>query len=519
MSPRSRNVSDPQARRDPPAVPHGALRGRSRLACALTSGSDSLAPGRPTPGTASLAPRDPTATPTPRTASLAPRVPTEPSAPHAPRASGPGWITVLFAGLAAAILSGCDKPPAPVAANSAPRGPRAYRVTTTVVAARPLAYEVAAVGSLEAYDVVPVSARVEGTLSALAFDEGAEVSPETVLAEIDRGRFALDVRAAEADIARQEAAVARAQLQVIAAEPAIARMRAQTARAQAALAEAKANLARRAELHQRDATAVSREEIATFEAAVAKVEAELDMSRGSEVESAADLEVARGQVSEARAALEQARVRAEIARRDLDDSRVRSPIAGVVQTRHVAAGQFVRVGEKIATLVDIRRLRLRFRVGEAESVRLRPGQPVRFKVKPFPDRAFAAELIHVHATADPQTRMIECLASVADPDPALKPGFFATVRMEISRSDQAIVIPEESILPTERGFVAFVVEAGKARQRDLTPGLHTADGGVEILLGLAAGETLVLRGAQMLQNGVPVEVATDGGSAPPPSEK
>lgn len=422
------------------------------------------------------------------------------------------------------LAAGCgkDAPASRTPAGGPPpaaKGPRAFRVTTTSVSARALTYEIAAVGAVEAADTVPVSARVEGTLSALAFDEGVAVTAETVLAEIDRDRYALEVRQVEAEIARQESAVARAVLQIAQSESTITRMRAQIARAEAACAEARANLDRRRELQSRDAGAVSREELATFEAAVAKAEAELEISRGSETESAAALKVVQAQADEARTVLAQAQVRLDLARRDLDDARVRSPIAGVVQTRHVTNGQWVRVGDRIATLVDVSRLRLRFRVDEAESVRLNLHQAVTFRVKAWPERAFDAEIFHIQATADPATRMVECLAEVARTDAGLKPGFFATVRMVVGRSEQAIVIPDESILPTERGFVAFVVEDGKARRRDLIAGLHTPDGGVEVLGGLAVGEQLVVQGAQMLQDGFAVDVVAPDAPSSLPSAK
>ncbi len=419
----------------------------------------------------------------------------------------------------AVFAGGCEKSAPASAGAAAPKGTRAFRVAVAPVETRALAYAVTAVGSLEAHEVVAISARVEGALEKVAFDEGKTVTPDDVLAEIDTSRYSLRVREAETEVARAEAAVARAALQVAQSDATIARARAQTARAVAVLQEGEANLARRRELIARDAAAVSREELATFEAVVARARAELDMARGGEHETQTALEVVRGQAAEAKAALDQARARLDIARKNLEDSRVRSPIAGIVQQKRVASGQYLKVGEPIATLVDARRLRLRFRVGEAESVHLKNGQAVAFRVKAFPERPFDARLFHIHAVADPVTRMVECVAEVADPDPALKPGFFATVRMEVARNDRAVVIPEAAALPTEVGFVAFTVETGKARQRLIVLGLHTPDGGVEVLSGLAPGEVLVVQGAPMLQDGVPVDVVAPDGSAPPRSEK
>ena len=81
--------------------------------------------------------------------------------------------------------------------------------------------------------------------------------------------------------------------------------------------------------------------------------------------------------------------------------------------------------------------------------------------------------------------------------------------MPAAKSGDTIVVPEGSLLATEKGFVAYVVVGGKASQRPVKIGLHTKSGGIEILEGLAAGDVLVVNGAQSLQPGVPVEVVDE----------
>ena len=67
------------------------------------------------------------------------------------------------------------------AAAPAKGPPRAYRVSVARVETRELSYAIEAVGTLEAYDVVTVPARVEGTLESLSFDEGDPVTTDQVL--------------------------------------------------------------------------------------------------------------------------------------------------------------------------------------------------------------------------------------------------------------------------------------------------------------------------------------------------
>ncbi len=397
------------------------------------------------------------------------------------------WIAVVTTGLAVASLAGCGKREE---AGAARGGPRAFPVSAQPVESRRLVYAVGAVGSLEAREVVTVPARVSGVIESVGFEEGDAVTRATVLAVIDGERFSLDAEQVRAGIVRQQAAVESA--------------RSRTAGARAALTEALTSLERRRALREKNPGWVTEEEISSQEAQAARLEAALGEALSGE--------------GQAEAALEEARARLAVAEKDLSDCRVRPPVDGVVERKHVSAGQFIREGDAVATLVDTSLLRLRFRVTETESVQLRPGLVVSFEAKPFPGRRFEARLYHVNATADAATRMVECVAEVDKPDPALRPGFFASVRAEVGSSAEAIVVPEAALLPTERGFVVFVVAGGRASVRPVRLGLHTRDGSVEVLEGLTAGEVIAVDGARALEDGVPVRVIEGdggkGGAAP-----
>jgi multidrug efflux pump subunit AcrA (membrane-fusion protein) len=93
----------------------------------------------------------------------------------------------------------------------------------------------------------------------------------------------------------------------------------------------------------------------------------------------------------------------------------------------------------------------------------------------------------------------------------LKPGFFAEVAVATETHSGALVVPEGAVQASERGFITYVVEDGKARLRPIQIGLRTGTGVVEILSGLKTGETVVVEGSDRLADGVAVQVA---GAAP-----
>jgi hypothetical protein len=75
-------------------------------------------------------------------------------------------------------------------------------------------------------------------------------------------------------------------------------------------------------------------------------------------------------------------------------------------------------------------------------------------------------------------------------------------------------VPQTAIRPSDRGFIAYVIENDTAVERVLTVGMRTADGQAEVLAGLKVGEMLVVRGAEALRNGAPVRVTKSPDKAP-----
>lgn len=169
-------------------------------------------------------------------------------------------------------------------------------------------------------------------------------------------------------------------------------------------------------------------------------------------------------------------------------------------------GQFVQPGNVLATLVDTSRLRLRFKVGDAESLRARRQQTVRFRVASLGAREFDATVYHVSDVADPATRQVEVMAWVRNPG-QLKPGFFTEVTLASETRKGALVVPEGAIQASDRGFVTYVVAQDKAEVRPVAIGLRTGTGVVEILSGVKAGEVVVTEGSDRLVDGVVVQVA------------
>ena len=188
-------------------------------------------------------------------------------------------------------------------------------------------------------------------------------------------------------------------------------------------------------------------------------------------------------------------------------------MAGVLQTRTVQTGQYVQPGTVLATLLRREPLLLRFTVAEAEVARLKPGMSARFTVG-SEGRAYTGRITYVADAADAASRMVKVTAEVSgEQAQGLRPGVFASVAVPVETARGAPVIPQTAVRPSERGFLAFVVQEGKAHERVVELGLRTADGLVEVREGLKPGEQLVIRGGEALKEGVGVRIAE--GEKPP----
>lgn len=351
-------------------------------------------------------------------------------------------VTILMCGTLGACKGGREP------GSEARRGGRSLVVRTAQVTASDVVYKVQALGSLEPEELVRITAEVTGAVKEVMFHAGDRVAPETVLARIDPDRYRLEAERSEASHRKAVADFKRAE----------------------------------ADLQRREALALENL-VAPEELNRARLEAERLAADAASANAAS-----------------------EIAQQNARRSAVHPQRAGEIDTRSVDTGQFVQVGDVLATLVDLRRLRLRFKVSDSASLKAAPGQAVRFRVASLGNAEFAARVYHVGDVADVNTRQVEVLAWVDNPGP-LKPGFFAEVTLATETHKGAIVIPESAIQASERGFVVYVVQDDKALERPVTIGLRTGDGSIEILSGLAAGETIVVEGSDRLSDGIGVQDA------------
>ena len=212
-------------------------------------------------------------------------------------------------------------------------------------------------------------------------------------------------------------------------------------------------------------------------------------------------------LDEAREHLNQSLARTAEIQARLDKTLLRAPFEGVVGVRQVSVGAYVNKGQDIARLEGIGTLKVDFRVPELFAGRLKPGQTVKVSVDAFPGEQFDGEIFAIEPSVDEQTRTVLLRARVPNPKARLKPGMFARVALLLGVRENAIIVPEQAIVPRGQDFFVFKVVGGKVLFAKVELGLRRP-GEVQILKGVAPGDVVVTDGQLRIRDGAPVKIQT-----------
>ncbi|PYO74674.1 MAG: efflux transporter periplasmic adaptor subunit, partial [Gemmatimonadetes bacterium] len=166
-------------------------------------------------------------------------------------------------------------------------------------------------------------------------------------------------------------------------------------------------------------------------------------------------------------------------------------------------GDYVNTDTKLVSLHTVNPQRAAFQVPEKFARQLRPGQAVTFRVAAIPGREFTGEVDFVDPVVQLPGRTIMVKARVPNPARLLQPGMFIEARLVTAVRPQAVVIPEDAVVPAEGSSFVWVATGGKADRRKVSLGVRTP-GFVEVLDGVKAGEQVVTGGLELLAPGAPV---------------
>lgn len=200
-------------------------------------------------------------------------------------------------------------------------------------------------------------------------------------------------------------------------------------------------------------------------------------------------------------ALDQASVKLAEAR--LAKTRIRAPFTGTVGLRAVSPGDYVSPGQALAPLEQINVLKADFRLSEAALPAVAVGQTLNLEVDAYPGQTFTGKVYAIDPRLAEETRSIGLRARVPNDNRKLRPGLFARVRLAIRQHANAVMVPEQSIVPQGEALFVYVIEDGKAAMKPVKIGMRQ-NGRAEIVEGVSPGDTVITAGVQKIGPGSPV---------------
>lgn len=351
-------------------------------------------------------------------------------------------------------------------------------ITVVRAEARELAATTLVSGTLVAREDVSVNTEIEGlAIVEILVEQGDMVAKGQPMARLSR--VALEAQRAESD-----ARIVRAAAGIAQAEAAIAE-------ADATRAEADATLARIRTLRATGTASI--QELDSRVAAAKAAEARANSARQGLAQARAEL-----------AALEASRKELEVR---MARTEIRAPEAGLVASRAARLGAIASAQSgPLFTIIAGGDIELEAEVPEVAMARISVGQPARVTPAGFSEPVTGAVRL-----VSPEINRTSRLGKVRVALPrrtGIRAGAFAAGQIEIERR-QVVALPLSAVIASDKGAQVQVVVAGKVENRPVRTGMR-ADGQVEIVEGVSAGETVLLRAGGFVRAGdriTPVDAA------------
>ena len=192
----------------------------------------------------------------------------------------------------------------------------------------------------------------------------------------------------------------------------------------------------------------------------------------------------RRRVARAKSGVDQAEVVLQQRLLDLKRSRLTAPFPGRIANVEVVEGQWVRQGDEILTVSDLRKIKVEVQVLESEVGYLAPGRVAQVSFAAFPDEKFVGRIRTINPSVDRELRTARVTVVLDNPKGRILPGMYARVALEARRFPDRILVPRAAILERDRRTMLFVYQpdgsSGLAKWHYVTTGLAN-DSLVEIV--------------------------------------
>lgn len=183
---------------------------------------------------------------------------------------------------------------------------------------------------------------------------------------------------------------------------------------------------------------------------------------------------------------------------------IRAPFNGILGLRLVSEGSVISTADMLVSLVNIDPIKIEFSIPERYANQVTVGSPVYFTNETSTEEV-EGQVYAFEPQVDLATRTLKLRAQSSNKDRRFLPGMFVKIRFILEVTEDALLVPAESVIPELSGYKVFVVGAdGNAEERIVEIGTRT-DSQVQVLNGLNEGDLVLTTGVMQVRQGMPLQ--------------
>lgn len=198
----------------------------------------------------------------------------------------------------------------------------------------------------------------------------------------------------------------------------------------------------------------------------------------------------------------------EMAKIRLAKTEIVAPFDGIIGLSPISIGDYLNIGDPIVNIAAINPLKMQFSLPQKYFSDLKENSSIILTVDALPEKKFEGKIYAINPIIDIETRNISVKALIPNDNHYLRPGMFGYVNLDISENPEALMIPEEAIIPSSEKITVMKVVDGKAKTTKIKLGIRQ-NGMAEVIEGLQSGDVVISAGNFKVKEGTPIEPISD----------
>ncbi len=357
-------------------------------------------------------------------------------------------------------------------------------------------------GKVEPLQYAAARAEIAGVVQKIAIERGQDVKAGQTLVVLDNSTERAAYDSAKAQVQQAKANASIVEQGGKAAE--LSQSESDLRNAQLALQEAQRNLASAERLYKQQAA--THQEVLSAQDSVQRARLKVDAvkSQRKTLISAEDRSISESKLNDSRAAL-------ELARHRLDLTTIKAPMSGTIYQFDLKLGAYLNLGDLVAMIGDLDKVRVRVYVDEPELGRVAENLPVEITWQARPGRKWSGSVTQMPTEIVAlQTRQVGVVTCIIDnPQHELLPGTNVDVVIVSSVVNHAVSIPKQALQSTAEGSGVFkLLNGDRLKWQAVTTGVSNVTS-IEIKSGLQPGDRVALPSDVALADGMNVKVLAD----------